>query len=558
MQEHSSSVDKRAPQQASPKRRFRHLWLPAVLVVAAAAGVWAVGQSGFDRDVKLPMRTGVIGLALVALGLWFLSCAPFSRTVRNLVVFSPFVLLIAFFASFKPKHDGDVKFYWWDLASYRFRWGTDPDERLAMPNATNVAEGWEQGPHDYPRFLGADGRAAVTSVALVTDWQQRPPEEVWRKPIGAGWSGFAVVGDYAVTQEQRGDEELVVCYRIADGSIVWSHSDRTRFDPGSFTGQLGDIGPRATPTIHEAKVITHGATGIVNCLDARTGKAIWSHDTLREFGTGNVNWGKSNSPLVVDDTVVISVGAPGGKSLVAYDLESGDVRWSAGNYRSSYASPVLATIAGVRQIVSVDEDHVTAVRAEDGEALWEVEWPGNSDSNASVSQPMPVAGDRVFLSKGYGIGAELIHIHRVDEGDKSEAGGRLVAERLWKRPVMKTKMSNVVIHEGHVYGLDGGILQCIELETGSERWKARRGRYGHGQMLLVGDVILIMTEMDGELVLVRATPKRHEELGRYRVFAKGHKTWNNPALAGAYLLVRNDEEAVCLRLPLAADLQSAL
>jgi outer membrane protein assembly factor BamB len=500
------------------------------------------------------MRTGVVGLTLVALGLWFLSCAPFSRTVRNLVVFSPFVLLIAFFASFKPKHDGDVKIYWWDLASYRFRWGTDPDERLALPDAANVAEGWEAGPHDFPQFLGADGRGAVTNVALFTNWNERPPEEVWRREIGAGWSGFAVVGDYAVTQEQRGDQELVVCYRVADGSIVWSHSDTTRFDPGSITGGLGDIGPRATPTIHDAKVITHGATGIVNCLDARTGKVIWSHDTLRDFGISNVNWGKSNSPLVVDDTVVISVGAAGGKSLVAYDLESGDVRWSAGNYRSSYASPVLATIAGVRQIVSVDEDHVTAVRAEDGDALWEVEWPGNSDSNASVSQPVPVADDHVFLSKGYGVGAELIQITRAADDGSSEVGGdgaRLAAEPIWKRSVMKTKMSNVVIHEGHVYGLDGGILQCIELETGGERWKSRRGRYGHGQMLLVGDVILIMTEMDGELVLVRANPSRHEELARFGVFPKGQKTWNNPALAGEYLLVRNDREAVCLRVPLA-------
>jgi outer membrane protein assembly factor BamB len=226
------------------------------------------------------------------------------------------------------------------------------------------------------------------------------------------------------------------------------------------------------------------------------------------------------------------------------------VQWSAGNYRSSYASPVLTTIAGVRQIVSLDEDHVTSVRAEDGEALWEVEWPGNSDSNASVSQPVPVAEDRVFLSKGYGVGAELIQISRIAYGNRE---GPLMPLPVWKKPVMKTKMSNVVIRDGYVYGLDGGILQCIELETGNERWKARRGRYGHGQILLVDDVILVMTEMDGEIVLVRATPERHEELARHRVFQKGQKTWNNPALAGELLLVRNDQEAVCLRLPLAEE-----
>jgi outer membrane protein assembly factor BamB len=307
------------------------------------------------------------------------------------------------------------------------------------------------------------------------------------------------------------------------------------------------VGPRATPSIHNGKVVTQGATGIVNCLDARTGERLWSHDTLRELEGENVHWGKSNSPLIFDGKVVISVGAPGGKSLVAYDLEMGEIIWTAGNHRSSYASPVLATIAGVEQVISVDENYVTAVRAEDGEPLWAYGWPGSSGSNASVSQPVPVAGDRVFLSKGYGVGAELIKINRSDDGT-------LRPERIWRsQRVMKTKMTNVVIHEGYVYGLDGGILQCIELESGREMWKARRGRYGHGQILLVGDVIIVMTEMDGDVVLVRATPEEFQELARHPVFEKGQKTWNNPTLAGPFLLLRNDETAACYRLPLQED-----
>jgi outer membrane protein assembly factor BamB len=360
-----------------------------------------------------------------------------------------------------------------------------------------------------------------------------------------------VVGDYAITQEQRGEHELVVCYRVADGAIVWTHADQTRFD--SFTGQFGDIGPRATPTIHERKVVTHGATGIVNCLDARTGKVLWSHDTFSEFGGTNVNWGKSNSPLIYDNRVVISVGAPRGKSLVAFDLESGDVVWAAGDRPSSYASPVLATIGEVEQVVSVDEHVVTAVRADDGQPLWEYPWPGSSGSNASVSQPVALSGDRVFLSKGYGVGSELLQIERSPDG-------QFVPKRLWKsRRVMKTKMSNVVVRDGYAYGLDGGVLQCIELESGREAWKARQGRYGHGQIMLVGDVILIMTEMQGDVVLVRATPERHHELARLHVFDEGQKTWNNPALAGPYLLIRNDETAACYRLPLVdeQELQSA-
>lgn len=525
------------------RRGIRLPWLPIVMLAALAVGLWGIWQTDYDRDVKIVARIVAVALAAAGCGIWFLACTPFSRAVKYAVVFVPLALIAAFLVAFKPEHDGDVKFYWLDVSRYHFRWAPDPDERLEVPDASRVAENWEETPYDYPRFLGPDGRAEAHNVRLVTDWENQPPEETWRRPIGAGWSGFAVVGDYAVTQEQRGNNEMVVCYRVTDGSIVWTHSDATRFDSSHFTGQFGDVGPRATPAIHEGKVVTHGATGIVNCLDARTGAVLWSCNTLREFGGENVHWGKSNSPLIFDNKVVISVGAPGGRSLVAFDLNTGGVVWSAGDRQSSYASPVLATIGGVRQVISLDEHYVTAVRADDGERLWEYPWPGSSSSNASVSQPVPVSGDRVFLSKGYGVGAELIRVERAEDGT-------FTPEQVWKSSrVMKTKMSNVVIHEGHVYGLDGGILECIELDTGRRKWKARRGRYGHGQILLVGDVIVVMTEMEGDVVLVRATPDGHEELARHQVFDEGQKTWNNPALAGPYLLVRNDEVAACYKLP---------
>ncbi|GAG08075.1 unnamed protein product, partial [marine sediment metagenome] len=264
-----------------------------------------------------------------------------------------------------------------------------------------------------------------------------------------------------------------VCYQIVSatraGEIVWTHADPVRFDP-SGVGALGFVGPRATPVIHQGKVITQGATGIVNCLDARTGRRLWSHDTLAETETENLSWGKSGSPLVVDDRVVVSVGAAGGQSLVAYQIESGQQVWATGNHRSSYASPVLAELAGQRQILSVDEDWLTSYRAQDGQFLWEHPWPGHSGSNASCSQPVPIGENRVFLSKGYGIGSTLLQVER-DPRDQFSA------KPLWSpspKPVMKTKMGNVLVRDGFVYGLDGVTLECIELETGKKRWNKRR------------------------------------------------------------------------------------
>jgi outer membrane protein assembly factor BamB len=288
-------------------------------------------------------------------------------------------------------------------------------------------------------------------------------------------------------------------------------------------------------------VFSHGATGILNCIDAQTGQLRWSHDTIQEHGGEVATWGKSGSPAIVDNNVVVSVGGPRGQSLVAYDIETGDVAWSSGSRQSSYATPVLTTLCGVRQIVCVNEDYVTAHRADDGEVLWEHVWPGDSGSDATCPNPIPVDEGRVLLCKGYGIPSELVEVTRSTDGDFS-------TKRKWQKPVMRTKMTNAIILDGHVYGLDGGILSCIELETGKKKWK--KGRYGHGQVLLVGEVLLVTTELTGEVVLVPATPEKPTVLARHKVLTTDGKMWNYPALAGKYLLVRNAEEAACYELPL--------
>ena len=250
----------------------------------------------------------------------------------------------------------------------------------------------------------------VSNVKLARDWTSTPPERLWRKPIGAGRSAFSVVGQYAVTQEQRGDQEMVVCYELQTGEVVWSHAD-----PGRFTSIMGGDGPRATPTVHEGKVYTQGAWGLLNCLDGGTGKVLWSHDILEENGADNTQWGRSGSPLVVDHLVVVSAGGPEDRSLVAYDKDTGDLVWASGGDMSSYSSPALATLGVVPQVLIVNQDWLVGHRLSDGHILWRYPWPGSSSSNASNSQPVPIDEQRVFVSKGYGIGCTLLKVQR--EGD---------------------------------------------------------------------------------------------------------------------------------------------
>jgi outer membrane protein assembly factor BamB len=361
---------------------------------------------------------------------------------------------------------------------------------------------------------------------LSPDWKTSPPREVWRKPIGAGWGSFAIVGEFAVTQEQRGTEECVVCYRVSDGSVVWLYAD-----PARFNSAMGGPGPRATPTIVDGVVYTVGGTGILNCLAGDTGSLLWSVNILKDNSGGPTDHGVSGSPLVAGECVIVAPTGNEKASLAAYERRTGKRVWQGGRHRASYGSPALADIAGSRQVLLVTADGIGGSDFETGKPLWSYTWT-NTDIHVNCSQPVVVdaAAGKVLFCTGYGIGSVLL---------------RVGPDEIWKSPgKMKTKFTTAVIHEGYVYGLDDGILACLDLATGKQMWKA--GRYQHGQILLAGNLVIVQTE-NGEVVLVEPDPKRLTELGT--IPALSGKTWNTPALAGRILLVRNDQEAACYELP---------
>lgn len=447
------------------------------------------------------------------------------------------LLAAGYVALFSTSFDGAMR------PILRFRWQAG-DERLALDRdikAVVLADAVAPvaGPGDFPQFQGPNRDGVVRGVRLARDWNAEPPKLLWRQPIGVGWSGFAAVGPWVVTQEQRGGDEMVTCYEIETGNLRWTHSNQVR-----FTSVLGNDGPRATPTIHDGKVYALGATGILDCIDFVTGKLIWSRDIVTENNADVDNWGKSGSPLVVDDKVIASAGGREGRSLVAYHKDTGEKLWTRGDDRSAYASPTLMTLHGVRQAVVVNEDWIAGHELADGNVLWRHPWPGKSDADASNSQPHAVGDNRIFVSKGYGVGGQVFEVRRSGEGWTT-------SDPIWPdandgRRVLKTKLSNVAIRDGYVYGLDDGILQCVELATGRQQWK--QGRFGHGQQLLVDDLLLVMAENTGKLALVEATPERFHKLAEFQVLGL-RKAWNNLCLSGNRLLVRNDEEAACYELP---------
>lgn len=404
---------------------------------------------------------------------------------------------------------------------------------------------------DFPQFLGPNRRTFTNSVTLDRNWTAKPPSLVWRQPVGAGWSAFSVVNGYAVTLEQKGDDETVVCYRVATGKPIWTYSIKARYENPKW--RESGIGPRSTPTIENGKVYSLSATGRLLCLNGVDGKLLWGKDLPKEFGMTPeqdleaIPFGHANSPLVEGDLVVVPIGGPkNGRlvSLAAFNKRTGEKVWESGTRHLSQSSPSSAMLAGVNQILIVNENTISGHDAATGQVLWEQAWSGITRGPTNVSQAMPAPPNRFFVSRGYGDGAALYEIV------PAAADGLFSTKEIWKsNRVMRTRFTNVAIKDGYVYGLSDGILECIDLETGERVWK--QGRYGHGQILLVGESLLVMTE-SGEIVLVDASPGGSGQVfGRFQ--ALEGICWNNIALYGPFLLVRNASEAACYRLPLSEE-----
>lgn len=380
---------------------------------------------------------------------------------------------------------------------------------------------------EWPGFRGPKRDGIIHGVQIETDWSASPPKELWRGAVGPGWSSFAVHGDFFYTQEQRGEEEVVTCYRISTGELVWLHGDSARFWESN-----GGAGPRGTPTLNNGRVYTFGGTGILNVLDATSGAVVWSRNAARDTKSKTPYWGFSSSPLVVDDLVIVASSG----ALIAYDLTSGEPRWSRPDSSTSYSSPHLATIQGVTQVLTLSGTGLTGVVPADGALLWSHAWSGYP-----IVQPALTAEGDIFISVKDRSGLRRLALTHGTAGWNA-------AER-WTSNGLKPYFNDFVIHKGHAFGFDGNILSCIELEAGARKWKG--GRYGQGQFVLLADqdLLLVLSEK-GELALVAAVPEQFTEFARLPAITG--KTWNHPVMVNDVLLVRNAQEMAAFRLTLTA------
>jgi outer membrane protein assembly factor BamB len=403
-----------------------------------------------------------------------------------------------------------------------------PDFRAAAPsgspNPDKPLPAAVTGSTHWTSFRGPDRDGHYRQQPVRTDWGQALTP-LWKQPVGDGYASFVIADGRAFTMEQRGRREVAAAYDLVTGRELWTSAWNALFQ------ENGD-GPRATPTWHDGRLYVLGATGEFRALDGGTGRTLWRTDILADAGARNIDFGMAASPLVVDNTVVVLPGGANGQSVVAYDRQTGKRVWGALDDPAPYSSPMLVTLAGVRQILTFTDRRLVGLSPENGRLLWELPWRAGNQA----SQPLIAGPDRVFISAGGGMDAAMLQV-------AAGADRQLTVRELWRTNRMNNHFTSSVLHDGFIYGLDESILTCLDASNGDLKWKG--GRYGYGQVMLASGHLIVLTEQ-GELALVRADPQAHQEITRFPAIEG--KTWNHPAMSDGILLIRNIEEMAAFDL----------
>ncbi|MEM1067790.1 MAG: PQQ-binding-like beta-propeller repeat protein [Planctomycetota bacterium] len=383
----------------------------------------------------------------------------------------------------------------------------------------------------WPSFRGDRRDGVLAGVTLVDDWNTSPPEEMWRRRIGPGWSSFSAANDRLYTQEQRGESESVVCLSAETGETLWDV-----VYPSRFWEPIAGAGPRATPTLSNEGLFALGGNGMLLCVNPLTGNVRWKRDLKEDAERAPPTWGFSASPLVAEGMVIVHAGGDGDKGLFAYRTSNGEIAWSTSSGDHSYSSAQIATFDGRLGALMMTNDGLQFIDLANGQPIWKYDW---KVQNYRALQPL-VLGSTVFVASSLGEGTRRIDVARSEDGAWE-------IQEAWTTRDMKSEFNDFVHYEGAIYGFDGSIFASIDADSGKRNWK--RGRYGNGQVLLLADSgQLLITSEKGKVILVQASAEKLDERSSFQAISG--KTWNHSVLVNDRLYVRNAQEAACYRMPI--------
>jgi outer membrane protein assembly factor BamB len=399
------------------------------------------------------------------------------------------------------------------------------------------------GAADWPQYRGLhhDGKSAEQ----ILPWTGSEPDVLWKTQTPNGFSSFTVSQGRAFTLVGRTlegvDREVCLALDADTGEELWSQPiGIARYDGGGDSGardNRGGDGPRTTPSVDGDSVYVLSGQLYLACLDAATGKERWSVDLLRQHEGRNVRWQNAASPLIDGDLVFVAGGGPG-QALLAFHKDDGRLAWKAEDDLITHATPVATTLHDVRQVIFFTQQGLVSVQADNGSVLWRYPFPFNV---ATAASPV-VAGDIVYCSAGYEVGAAAVRVAR--------SGDAFTATEIWRIPrnrPLANHWSTPVYHNGHLYGMfsfreyGDGPLKCVELATGKVMWE--RPGFGPGNVILAGDSLVALAD-DGHLAILHPTPAAYTELARAKIL--DGKCWSTPIVSDGRIYARSTTEAVCI------------
>jgi outer membrane protein assembly factor BamB len=383
---------------------------------------------------------------------------------------------------------------------------------------------------DWPQWRGPsrDGHAAAAARSA---W---PPalSPVWKVPVGEGHSSPVVVGDRVFVFARRGEDEVLDCLDVTTGKSVWRQSHPAPYTMNPAATGHGK-GPKSTPAVASGRAFTLGISGALTAHDAQTGRVLWRHDFARAFKATSPKFGAAMSPTVDGARVIAHVGGHDDGRLAAFDAATGEERWSWKDDGPGYASPLVATLAGVRQVVTQTQTGVVGLSAEKGELLWRIPFTTAYDQNSVT--PL-ISGDVVFYS-GLDKGVTAVRVVK--------RGAAYAADPLWTNAQVANYMSTPVLEGGVLYGLSHkqkGQLFALDAASGKTLWLSE-GRVGDNAALVALGPALLALTTDAALIVARPDPKAYSVLRTYTV--ADTPTWAHPAPAPGGILVK-DRESLAL------------
>jgi outer membrane protein assembly factor BamB len=370
---------------------------------------------------------------------------------------------------------------------------------------------------DWPQWRGPNRDGLSAETGLLASWPASGPPALWRATgIGEGYSSVAVAAGRVFTQGQRSSRGYVTALDVKSGARLWETA------LGAAYNESRGNGPRATPTVDGDRVFALGADGTLACLEAASGRIVWTQNVVQKYGGRVISWGMSESPLVDGSRVIVSPGGRGA-SIVALDKADGALVWKSGNETAGYASAVIGEAGGVRQIITLNDAAAVGVRADTGQQLWR--YPRVANSTANIATPIYRDG-HVFVSTDYGTGGALLKL-----------GAAGVSEVYFTRN-MKNHYSTSVLVGDVVYGFNSSILAAMRFMTGEVLWRDRS--VGKGSLAYAEGRLYLLSE-DGVVGLAEARPDRYVEVSRFQIPVSRYPTWAPPVIANGVLYIREQD-----------------